>query len=239
MKTKIVLLVLMLAASGALISCKGEAGPAGAAGANGETTAYFKNGILPSAGYAGTVDSYSNSGSGFITDNYGGCDEMCTGKYSGGTLRSYVRFDLSDIPPAITGVVSASMTFYCSYSTGTTTVTAYALTQGWTGGVSSCGGTGGVNISWANYDGAGNTWATPGGDYSATAISDTRAITTTGYVTFILDPDVVRGWIADPATNHGFMFKAENEKTITNYCNFYTGESGDTNPVMKVTYRLP
>ncbi|HRU40169.1 MAG TPA: DNRLRE domain-containing protein, partial [Candidatus Goldiibacteriota bacterium] len=96
-------------------------------------------------------------------------------------------------------------------SVGSNTYTAYAISRSWTEGTGACGGGGiGVNVSWNNFDGTGNAWTAPGGDFSVSAASNAVPVTTVANgteISFNLNTSMVQSWISSPSTNYGIIIK--------------------------------
>jgi hypothetical protein len=190
----------------------GDQGPTGIAGGN-TATAVFQDGVSPVAAYTGCQDALLDSSE--PNGNAGGCNYILSGIYSTTTqYNTAIKFDLSYIVPSNVQVTSAVLTLYTDSATdnsGSNTYTAYAITRLWTEGTGACGSaTTGVNVSWNTYDGAGNLWTAPGGDFSATAASNALNVTAVAVgsaLSFNLNTAVVQSWISSPSTNYGLMIK--------------------------------
>jgi hypothetical protein len=229
-----------------LTSCKGPAGPQGAAGAPGtEFVTSFQQGVWPDPSYAGTndsfiVDSMANTNFGNCGSAYVGVDTSVNSVY-----RGVIRFDLTAIMPKTVQVTNAFMTLYGSTSSGSLTVTAYPLTLFFDEGSGTCAGRDNTVIksmvTWTRV------WTTPGGDFSSAPMSNQVYFdsATTGFypLVFTLDNTIVQNWIAHPELNYGVIIKSANETTGTNYMAFVTRDDVSyaiTNrPKLTVYYKLP
>lgn len=236
---KILSLAILLCAAGLfLVSCqnKGATGPAGAKGIDLATIVLQNNTELP-------IDFYNPN------QNYAGDSILWVGfhaivpegiTYTSDYFRTLFKCDLSTIIPPNGIVEDASLILYpynngSQYISGTTTITAYTLSSPWEE----------KYATWISST-ASTMWTNPGGDYDTiTAFSDTVVLSDANIptsVTFNLSTSVVQGWLTNPLSNNGFIFKASNE-TITagNYFTFYSTDNGTTslNPVLKLHYKLP
>lgn len=243
--------VLAIALLAILASCRGRTGPAGPAGPGGKNsvTAVFRNSAAPSEGYAGCTDATLDSA--YPNYNTGGCGQLFIGGDDTPEIyRSVIKFDITYIVPVNVSVTAAVLTLYFadpSDSAGSNIYTAYALTKAWTGGTGACGvsGTPDVNVSWDYSDGSSNSWAGPGGDFNAAAASDPvpeSSVAAGGFISFSLDPALVKSWITDPSTNFGVIIKGSQETGAGQY--WISPCSSDNaliayRPRLEVTYILP
>ena len=140
--------------------------------------------------------------------------------------RTLLGFDLRDIPAGAT-VTSATMSAYMSEAPWEAlTVGAHRVTAGWEEGTGNwdCTHDG---ASWAERS-SGTNWATPGGDYVATAAA-TKAHTATdvpGWDNFDVS-SVVRSWVDGTAPNHGILLRATNESPGANNATYLAYHTDD------------
>lgn len=180
-------------------------------------------------------------------DVYFGAIKDCTianGEYEnaelcGGTLylghgaeedisaRLVLDYDLSSIPTG-SQILSSSIALWLrNMRNGTSIpVDAYALTRGFTGGV-----------TWNKYDGE-HAWSSPGGDYSESPAGSTvlKSEFEGGWVSVGLSPQIEQ-WVREPSANFGIVLKAHDE-TIDNVAELVqTGaETGEGEPDINVIY---
>ncbi|MCL4523109.1 MAG: DNRLRE domain-containing protein [Acidobacteria bacterium] len=124
--------------------------------------------------------------------------------------RSLVRFDLSPIDSTAAVKVANLKMQVAQAPASSKTIAVHRVTGAtqWTEG----------GVTWDSRDGtAPNNWTTPGGDFSATAVS-TQASGTTNGVTLnwsVLSdgviPNIVQNWLTTPANNLGLLVKDTSE----------------------------
>jgi hypothetical protein len=161
----------------------------------------FQDGVVPDPTYAGTRDSVIREAS--PTTNYGGqstivADGEAATDGNSHDERALVRWDLTAIPGGST-VESASITFLV-VNASADTYPIYAVRRAWTED----------GVTWQQAS-AAEPWTVAGadgaGDRDGTPIAEAAAAPL-GTLTLELGPAalaVVQQWIADPASNHGFM----------------------------------
>ncbi|MBI1303368.1 MAG: DNRLRE domain-containing protein [Phycisphaera sp.] len=166
----------------------------------------------------------------------------------GGTLRrGALRFDLTSIPAGST-ITSVSLRLYCSAAGNSTSqpISFKRFTASWGEGASVAFGGGGAaaqsnDVTWQHRFYPGTAWATPGGQFVATA-SATRNVTGMGFYTWASTPGLVadvQGWVNAPATNFGWCVQG-NEGTMQSVKRFDSREAGAaTRPQLTVVYTLP
>lgn len=207
-------------------------GPAGPQGADGAVV-MFQNGVYPSSSYAGCEDN------GMISSdpaaNYGASTIIgAVGVWSGSEKYRYkIKFDVSYIVPSNVNVTEAYLELVPWQTVGVNTITAYALTKNWVE----------MQANWNIYS-TGNSWAVPGGDYSAGAVSGTMSyglgdLNKTCRIK--LNNDTVKSWITNPSYNYGVILIASNETAGTAYFNPETSENADPlkRPRLIIKYTLP
>lgn len=167
-------------------------------------------------------------------NNHGGLDYVVVRGHLD-PYRVLEQFDLSVIP-AGSVVSSATLKLYdymwLSYNPVGRTYWAYRVTQSWTEG----------GATWNKYDGV-NSWATPGGDYTATGGASATVPSIPDWMSWTVT-DIVKAWIEDGEPNYGFLIKDSSESgSLAYYSYFYSREEGDPNtalrPILEITYRLP
>jgi hypothetical protein len=166
-----------------------------------------------------------------------------------GTLRrGAIRFDLTSIPAGST-ITSVSLRLYCSAAGNSTSqsISFKRFTASWGEGASVAFGGGGAaaqanDVTWLHRFYPGTPWATPGGQFVATA-SASRNVTGIGTYTWASTPGLVadvQGWVNTPATNFGWCVQG-NEATMQSVKRFDSRESGTpaNRPQLTVVYTLP
>lgn len=132
--------------------------------------------------------------------------------------RGLVAFDLSAIPFGST-VTSVVLELNCSQtSSGPETISIHRVDADWGEGTSYAGGGGGGgtvstpnDATWIHRFYPGSPWSSAGGDFQASASTSTIVDQTAGYVwpsTPAMVADV-QGWLANPATNFGWMVRGD------------------------------
>jgi hypothetical protein len=205
----------------------GKTGPAGPAG-NGTVVVNFQDNAI----YSGEADTSLDSHFPYI--NTGSLTVINAGVIFANSeiIRSLVRFDLTSIIPSNVTVQKAYLTVYPFGGSGTTTITAYAVSGVWSE----------TGASWVSGT-ASNAWILYGGDFNQ-SISDTQVVSATGLLpaslTFNLDASVVQGWITTPSGNNGLILKASNETTDSNYLQINSNNNGTStkNPLLTIYYSV-
>lgn len=126
------------------------------------------------------------------------------------TRRLLVRFDLSSIPSTAAVKVADLKMKISTPPAASHNQAAHRVTGAtqWTEG----------GVTWDSRDGtAPNNWATPGGDFSATAINTQPSGTTAGatitwpILTDGIVPNIPQDWLSNPANNLGLLVKEPTE----------------------------
>jgi hypothetical protein len=207
-----------------LTSCKGDLGPAGAAGETGLTPMSFQDGVFPSNAYAGSADNNIISTITYSSANFGSDDMASVGQGGGTITRSVFKFNLTSLVPSNVTVSRAYLTINTDGAVNNT-INAHAVTTFWRE----------MECTW-NVSQLATPWTYYGGDYGTLMDSKYAGSTT---LTFSIDPAVVNSWINTPATNYGIMLKMTNE-TNNIFINFYTREyaAAILRPKLTIYYSL-
>ena len=219
------------------ISCtgpKGDTGPAGPSGSN-VLVMTLQDGQSPYSDYSGISDSYIDSVN--ATSTYMNTGLLFIG-YLGGTgssNRAFIKVDMSPIVPANAFIVKAYLSLH-SYigSGGYPVITAYKVSTAHI-----------VTLpiaTWIKCNMMEN-WTTPGGDYYATAASDSVNLqnVSNDLVTLTMDPALVQSWLSNPSANNGILLKSGNEGSSDGMTEFYdsTASQVSLRPKLTVYYKLP
>jgi hypothetical protein len=149
-----------------------------------------------------------------------------------GTSRAVVKWPSMTGLPAGTRVLSAKVGLWGAYSEGGTGATfqMHGLTRDFDEATG----------SW-NKASSTTAWTTPGGDYTATAASSVTNIGTDPRWQHWNAKDLVQGWINNPSSNKGVLFRLANESTPTQRVLFTSGEVPDIRqrPRLEVVYTAP
>lgn len=164
-------------------------------------TCEFQDGVLPNPAYAGTRDACIQES--IPTQCLGTQPGLFVdGDYPNGSTKDryiLIRWDLSRIPPG-SRPVSAQLTFTVTATETRQKYGIYALRRPWTE----------TEASW-NQAAAGRPWQIPGAqgesDRDPTRLG---TFTTPGKGSFVMPLNagglkVLRSWIDDPSSNHGFL----------------------------------
>jgi hypothetical protein len=167
--------------------------------------------------------------------------------------RALLSFPLSASLPPTGGitVVSATLTLYCNRSvSGPSNVSLHKLLADWGEGTSDAGSSAdGLGVAptandatWQDRFYNVNPWATPGGNFTATASATTPVDgqgVTYSWSSAQLAADV-QGWVNNPSTNFGWIVIGD-EVTITTAKRFGSRENPTPafRPVLTITYLGP
>jgi spore coat protein A len=162
--------------------------------------------------------------------------------------RSVIAFDVSGIPPGAT-INSATLTLYRSRGKGNTNydVSTHVALIDWGEGTSVAGGEEGQGASATTNDATwyhnffpGSYWATPGGDYVASA-SATTAVGGNGYYAWTgagLASDV-QDWVDTPVLNFGWvMIGDETSDQTAKRFDSRTNNTTNRRPVLTLDYTI-
>lgn len=176
--------------------------------------------------------------SGFPAQTGGNDWELGVGTSAdGNTVRSLLDFDMSAIHPAST-LISAELNLYLSSTNNANPidVSIHKVNKPWIENVS----------NWRYYTSA-LLWATPGGDYQATAMATLRNVGAVpsniqnGQFRVNLPLTQVKEWIANPTLNHGMLIRgtAETTKIYKKFISSENTTAADYQPKMVITYKTP
>jgi hypothetical protein len=173
-------------------------------------------------GYDGVQDAWINQWS---PDNTYGSGTTINLR-PGGVCRGLLSFDLDNLLPDNIRITSANLYLYDNGSGPDMTVNFYPLTRDWE-----------EDAVTYNQAANGQRWTHPGGDYDASvAGSMTLNGSQPGYVSTNL-LNVVRDWMADPASNHGLLLDVT-QASYNSARSIQTSDYWDINqrPKLKIIY---
>lgn len=168
----------------------------------------------------------------------------------GSIRRALVRFDVAGAIPVGAGIVSASLRMTVAQSSAGVplAVDGHRVTQAWGEGTSvGSGGGGGGDVAtnndatWLHTFFPSSFWTNVGGDFVALP-SFSGNMPTIGLFTVTANPVLVadvQSWLDAPATNFGWVLKAQTEITPGTARRLNSREALSNKPVLTVTYLLP
>lgn len=174
-----------------------------------------------------------------------------TGPFGGQSKRRAVMaFDIAGSLPEGAIIESVSLRIYAAHSgsAGVAKFFLHAMAVDWGEGMSNAGPTGGTGVAsqpgdatWIHSHFGIALWATPGGDFRANASAETQ-LTIPGYYEFTglgLLADV-ESWLADPATNFGWLIKGEELGEFFTARRISSSESliEEQRPALIITYSI-
>ena len=205
--------------------------------ASAQTTLQFQDGVVPTAGYAGTNDAVIKEQT--PTLNLGNLvlNRVTTSELGGGRVWTLLRWDISGHVPPGCVVSEVRVRLYVDPDETGATNQLYSLERPWVEG----NGTPGSGATWASYDGV-NSWssggAEGGADRGSTVLANVSggagfqevALNATGIAR-------VQQWVDDPATNHGLILRGSSSDAV----NYGAREDGviSSHPRLQVTFGLP
>jgi len=165
---------------------------------------------------------------------------------TGGIKRGLVQFDLSEIPPSSV-VVEAELSLTMDRTVaGPHLVALHRASQAWGEGASVAlggGGGGGApaepgDATWLHTFFDEMFWDAPGGDFSADVSAATEVA---GFGVYVWDgagvTADVQAWADDPASNHGWLVKLEDEVSLASAKRFVTREGpAGSRPTLRIVY---
>ncbi|MBL4769590.1 MAG: DNRLRE domain-containing protein [Planctomycetes bacterium] len=172
-----------------------------------------------------------------------------TGGNSGGSKRRYlVQFDVAGVVPPAADILFAELRVYCINVPGGATNDTYEthrMLAAWGEGTSSGSGGGAPSTpgdaTWIHTFFPGSNWATPGGDFDPVG-SAGADINSFGFFTLssVELRDEVEGFRDNPASNFGWMIKA-NSEGIKTARGIASRENTTANlpPTLRVVYSFP
>jgi hypothetical protein len=157
-----------------------------------------------------------------------------------------VAFGTSVLPK---DVVIDSVKLKLSVSSASTMgIELYKVKTSWTEGSSYASGGMGVtatpyDVTWLHASYSGSQWSTPGGDCDATKIASAALLASDTLLTFSGNElkEQVKAWVADSASNCGFLLKSSDETSSAKgvISKFYSKETAPTQlkkPTLEVYY---
>ena len=215
--------LLILSFEMVILGCTGKAGPEGPSGSSGTPAtqsfqAFFQNGVYPTSGYAGELDTWLNGTAG-SPQNALPYLEVNTGANYLSYGRILTKFDVSSLPTNIT-VIAAEvwLKLEAATSIGSAPVT-IGLHNLASSTFSGCHWLG--NATWTGT-GTG-TWNTCTGDLTNNQLGYINPTTmstvafsssvngTSSFYKWNVDPAVVQSWLTSATNNTGLIFKSEGE----------------------------
>ncbi len=139
------------------------------------------------------------------TSNYGNDDYLWVGTYTGVIARSYLQFDLSDVPPnAVILGASLGLYYYYSYSITSISIGLYEVTENW----------GEDTITWDNQ---------PASSSEAVDIQILPTIYTSDFVYWQIG-DLVKGWQEESIANCGMVLRHTDESSVDDIKWFFSSD---------------
>ena len=194
------------------------------------TSISFQNGVLPTAGYAGMIDTMIKQGSATSNFGTGATIEVDGDDGSGVDKTILLKWDVSSIPAGKT-VTSASLVFRVLDATGNS-YQVYELKQNWVE----------TQSTW-NVFSTGNNWQTAGAfgaNDRGTVVLGTAGPASVGTnYTVTLNASgiaLVQNWVNNPATNFGLVI---GNSTSTDGLDFSSSEAATAvdHPKLVITYK--
>jgi len=217
--------VLVLICLTCVLGCTGQAGPSGPSGASGSPAPAtyqetFQNGVFPTSGYSGELDTWVQGGPGGASAKTAlPYLEVNTGTDYTAYGRTLVKFDVTSLP-VNAQVVSSELLLKLNPGTNVgaspVTVGLHNLSSNTDSG---CHWT--INATWLNY-GPGS-WSSCTGDSSqnqlgyinptaiSTVVFSSSSNGTNGVYRWRIDPAVVQSWLTSATNNNGLILKSEGE----------------------------
>lgn len=184
-------------------------------------------------------------GGGAVSNGAG--EQFFVGRINLGTLRrGVIRFNVAGAVPAGSTITGVTLKLNMTQSiVGDKVVSLHLLGADWGEGTSSGSGTGAPSTpgdaTWIHRFFPGAFWATPGGDFAATASASQTVGLSGAYVwsSPAMATDA-QGWLNNPATNFGWLVKGD-ESGGTSAKRFEARESLTTGlrPLLQITFTPP
>ncbi len=162
----------------------------------------YQQGVSPTADYAGATDTYI-SRMGDENNNYGDAPQLAL--YSGDQQAALLRFDLPQLAAGDTIDQATLSLFVSDHPNGTADlpVSVYRVLRPWAE----------MEASWYNAT-TSDLWTLAGCNSPSvdrgSVPAGSASLSTTGVWMDIDITNLVRMWVADPASNHGLIIKAGN-----------------------------
>lgn len=204
------------------LGCTGQAGPAGPSGSTGSPgpntyQATFQNGVFPTSGYSGELDTWLNGGGG--STNAAPYLEVNTGATYSNYGRAVLKFDVSSLPvnaQVATAEVLLKLNPGTAVGSSPVTVGLHNFTSNTNPGCHWV-----VSATWLSWGGGG--WNSCTGDGSSgqegyinpttmsTVVFSSSVNGTNGVYRWRIDPAVVQAWLTSSTNNNGLILKSEGE----------------------------
>ena len=168
----------------------------------------------------------------------------------GSIRRAVMRFDVASVVPAGSRILTARLNLYVTQTTVALpfAMSGHRVTTSWGEGTSVASGGGGGggaaavgDATWLHRFWNTQLWTTPGGDFVATP-SFTGSMPTFGAFSTNLSraaADDVQAWLDNPASNHGWLLKVQNETLASTAHRLNSREATSNKPALVVTYLAP
>lgn len=194
---------------------------------------------------------------GAADNNMGGLESVAAGGNAGGTsFRALLKFDVADGLPPGAVIQSASLRLSVAKSPGAANPSTFAvhrMLQPWGEGDKGSGLTGVGSFAsdgeatWASRLHPGTAWSAPGGqagtDFASVASAATsEPVQAFGTADLASTPDLVadvRQWLAEPASNFGWLLKSDSEDSPFTARRFGSREAASGRPVLTIEAILP
>jgi hypothetical protein len=222
-------IIILLFTIFAIISCKGDAGftgPAGAPGADSDQVVFLQNGVGSYTGCKDTMalyDNYINPDFTYQNVTYSTSSTLEVGSVYGTGGRAFIKFNLTGTLPETAKVTGAVLSLMAvSFVGKSNTISAYAVTSQWDPDY----------VTWAHsYVTQFNLidWTNPGGDYNSLKISGDN-IPVYEYnklCTWNIDPALVQQWVDHPDKNYGLMLAGAGENSLNDAYNMVIFSSSE------------
>ena len=156
------------------------------------------------------------------TSNYGNDDYLWIGTYTGVIVRSYLQFDLSDVPPNAV-ILDANLGLYNYYSYGLTSIPIglYTVTESWAEDT----------ITWDNQ---------PSSSSEVTDIQILPTIQTDNFVHWQIG-DLVKGWREESIANYGMVLRHTDESSVDDIKWFFSSDysTAINRPKLIINFYVP
>lgn len=181
----------------------------------------------------------------------GSGNSLFAGRINQGPLRrALIAFD--DLPALLPGarISSVELALHVSRSRSPEAIfNLHRVAASWGEGASNAAEPGGVgttaqanDATWQYRFFEAESWANPGGDFAPTPSASTSVGGVFTYV-FPSTPELiadVESWLAEPASNHGWLVRGDETEAVTTARRFNSRESGDLafRPELRITVDL-
>lgn len=172
------------------------------------------------------------------------------GKNAGGNVRrSLLQFDIAGNIPAGSTITSVEMGITVANAQGTGNVARLLpLTRAWSEGptASNPGGAGAAattsDSTWTHFNFTTDLWATAGGDFDNSVLTDTTSISGAGTYTWSSSArlvSTVQAWLDSPANNHGWLVQGDEVSAGATAKQVNSGDNPANKPQLTISYLLP